>query len=90
MATLTAEGSRCPDDMQLVLTTHGDISGILTLRAAAGVPVVAALRVALMLPRGRGRLKLASTDPSVQPKIELDFAADPETLRRLMHGTRLA
>jgi choline dehydrogenase len=90
MATFTAEGSSEPGDMQVVLTTHGDISGMPTLLAAAGVPVVAALRVALMLPRGHGRLKLASTDPTVQPKIELDFAADPEDLRRLMHGTRLA
>src|SRR5262249_54390404 len=38
----------------------------------------------------RGRLQLASTDPRAQPLIKLNFAADPEDLRRLMTGVRLA
>ena len=40
--------------------------------------------------RERGRLELASTDPRVQPRIQLNFAADPEDLRRLVEGVRLA
>jgi choline dehydrogenase len=90
MATFTAEGSRDPDDMQLVMTTHLDISGMPSLRAAAGVPVVAVLRAALMVPRGHGHLRLASTDPMVQPRIELNYGGDPEDMRRLMLATRLA
>jgi hypothetical protein len=41
-------------------------------------------------PAARGRLLLASTDPRVQPLIQLNFAADPEALRRLVAGVRLA
>src|SRR5207248_558241 len=41
-------------------------------------------------PLARGRLSLASTEPSVPPVIELNFAADQEDLRRLVDGVRLA
>ena len=90
MATFSAEGSPERDDMQLVMTTHQDVSGMPALHAAAGVPVVAVLRGALMLPRSHGQLRLVSVDPEVQPQIELNYAAEPEDMRRLMLATRLA
>lgn len=91
MATYSAEGSPERDDMQLVMTTHQDVSGLPALQAAAGVPVVAVLRAALMLPRSHGQLRLVSaTDPEVQPLIELNYVAEPEDMRRLMLATRLA
>jgi hypothetical protein len=37
-----------------------------------------------------GRLSLSSSGPGVPPVIELNFAADPEDLRRLVEGIRLA
>jgi choline dehydrogenase-like flavoprotein len=55
-----------------------------------GTPLAIGLPVALERPRTRGHLQLASTDPHIQPLIELNFAADPEDLRRLMAGVRLA
>jgi choline dehydrogenase len=90
MATFSAERSSEPDDMQLVMFTHQDVSGMPALLAAAGVPVVAVLRAALMLPRSHGQLRLVSADPEVQPQIELNYAAEPEDMRRLMSATRLA
>jgi hypothetical protein len=75
------------DDMQLVMTTHVDLGSAPALMEEAGVPVVAALRVALMLPRGHGRLSLRSPDPAVQPKIELNYCSDPEDERRHLTGT---
>jgi choline dehydrogenase len=90
MARFTAPGSLQADDMQLVMTTHLDLRSAPALMAEAGVPVVAALRVALMLPRGHGRLTLVSRDPAVQPKIELGYCANPEDERRLLDGIRLA
>jgi choline dehydrogenase len=90
LARFTAEGSREVDDLQLIMTTHTDISASPELREAAGGPVVAILKAGLMAPRGHGRVTLASTDPDVQPKIELNYGADPEDMRRLLHGTRLA
>jgi choline dehydrogenase-like flavoprotein len=90
MARFTAPGSSQADDMQLVMTTHLDLRSVPALMEEAGVPVVAALRVALMLPRGHGRLMLQSRDPAVQPKIELNYCSDFEDERRLMEGIRLA
>jgi choline dehydrogenase len=90
MARFTAPGSSQADDMQLVMTTHVDLRSASALMEEAGVPVVAALRVALMLPRGHGRLALKSPDPAVQPRIELNYCSDPEDERRLMEGVRLA
>lgn len=90
MARFTAQGSPEQDDMQLVMATHNDISGSPALLAAAGVPSVAAVLAALMVPQGHGRLRLESVDPDAQPTIELDFGADPEDLRRLLFGIRLA
>jgi choline dehydrogenase len=43
-----------------------------------------------MVPRGHGKLTLASRDPMVQPRIDLNYCADPEDLRRLMDGVRRA
>ena len=40
--------------------------------------------------RGSDRLELASTDPRVQPRIQLNFATDRDDLRRLAEGVSLA
>ncbi len=90
MTRFTAPGSSQPDDMQLVMTTHLDLRSTPALAQEAGVPVVAVLRIALMLPRGHGRLSLASRDPAVPPKIELNYCSHPEDERRLVEGVRLA
>ena len=90
MARFTAPGSSQSDDMQLVMTTHLDLRSAPALAEEAGVPVVAVLRVALMLPRSHGRLSLTSRDPLAQPNIELNYCAHPDDERRLMEGVRLA
>jgi choline dehydrogenase len=90
MARFTAPGSSNIDDMQLVMMTHIDLTGAPALIEEAGVSVVAALLVTLMLPRSHGRLSLASPDPMAQPKIELKCCSDIEDERRLMDGVRLA
>jgi len=90
MARFTAPGSSQPDDMQLVMVTHLDLRSMPVLMEEAGVPVVAVLMVALMLPRGHGCLSLPSGDVTVQPTIELKYCAAPEDERRLIEGVRLA
>ena len=90
VATLTADNSAEVDDLQMVMTTYLDISTSPALLAAAGVPVVAVLRAALMLPRSHGRLRLVSADPEAAPRIELNYAADLEDMRRLLAATRIA
>jgi choline dehydrogenase len=78
--------------MQQVIFSHVDVAAIGGERAVAtvGTPLAIGLPVALERPHARGRLELASTDPRVQPRIQLNFTADPEDLRRLLEGVRLA
>ena len=88
----TAPGSGEFNDMQQVVFSHVDVAGIGGQQAVAaiGTPLAIGLPVALERPHARGRLELASTNPRVQPRIQLNFTADPEDLRRLMEGVRLA
>jgi choline dehydrogenase len=88
----TAPGSDETNDMQLVMFSHVDVAGIGGPHAVAtvGTPLAIGLPVALERPLARGRLSLASTEPRVPPRIELNLAAEPEDLRRLVAGVRLA
>lgn len=90
MARMTSAGSTQPDDLQLVMTTHLDISGSPQLLALAGGTVVAVLRAALMLPRSCGRLRLASVDPLAAPVVDLNYLGDPHDRVRLRQATRMA
>jgi choline dehydrogenase len=88
----TAPGSGEFNDMQQVMFSHVDVAGIggPTAVAAVGAPLAIGLPVALERPRTLGRLELASTDPRVQPRIQLNFAANPQDVHRLVEGVRLA
>jgi choline dehydrogenase len=78
--------------MQQVMFSHIDVAGIGGEQAVAavGTPLAIGLPVALERPHTRGSLQLTSTDPRIQPLIQLNFAADPEDLHRLIAGVRLA
>ena len=88
----TAPGSSEFNDMQQVMFSHVDVAGIGGQQAVAavGTPLAIGLPVALERPRALGRLELASTDPRIQPRVRLNLATDPQDLRRLMAGVRLA
>ena len=88
----TAPGSAEFNDMQQVIFSHVDVAAIGGEQAVAtvGTPLAIGLPVALEGPHARGRLELASTDPRVPPRIQLNFTAHPQDLRRLLAGVRLA
>ncbi|MBV8137490.1 MAG: hypothetical protein JO121_17955 [Deltaproteobacteria bacterium] len=44
----------------------------------------------LQRPRSRGKVTLRSASPEDQPNIELNYLADPEDMRRMLDGMRLA
>jgi len=76
----TASGSTERNDMQVqpvsfYTTPTGPVFGI---------------GVCLERPRGEGRLILESLDPHAQPRIDSHFCEDPEDLRRMVEGMRIA
>jgi choline dehydrogenase len=44
----------------------------------------------LQRPRSRGRLRMRSANPDVPPIIELNYLNDPEDMRRMIDGVRIA
>jgi choline dehydrogenase len=86
----TAPGSAEWNDMQLFMISQADLTEIPALMAIVGAPMVFAVAVALQRPRSRGRLSLTSPDPRIQPRIELNYLDDPEDMRRMVDGVRLA
>lgn len=88
----TAPRSNEFNDMQQVIFSHVDLARIGGEQAvrAVGAPIALGLPVALERPLSRGRVALASRDPNVPPLVELNYAAEPEDLRRLVEGVRLA
>jgi choline dehydrogenase len=88
----TAPGSDESNDMQVYIAQldPANVPGAEEVVAMAGSSELIALAPALQRPRSRGRLSLASADPHVPPRIELNYFADPEDLRRMMEGVHLA
>jgi choline dehydrogenase-like flavoprotein len=86
----TAPGSAEWNDMQLYMFSQADLTEIPAVLALVGAPVVFAVGATLQRPRSRGRISLISSDPRTQPLIELNYLDDPEDMRRMVEGVRLA
>jgi choline dehydrogenase-like flavoprotein len=84
----TASGSNELNDMQLYFGPIFDwtmMSGF-----PGGLPPKLFMFPVLQRPRSRGRLTLRSSNPADQPHIELNFLDEPEDMRRMIDGMRLA
>jgi choline dehydrogenase len=85
----TATGSDEFNDMQMYVLDLFDAS--LAPGAALDLPVPSISIVpGLQRPRSRGRLRLRSADANVPPIIELNYLDDPEDVRRMSDGVRIA
>ncbi|MFI0742976.1 GMC family oxidoreductase [Streptomyces sp. NPDC021100] len=86
----TAPGSDTADDMQVYALNHVELD-VYAPQVAGRVPDGRAFMMTsnLMAPRGRGTVTAVSRDPAVPPRIAVDYARDPEDLRRQREGVRL-
>ena len=85
----TASGSNEFNDMQMYIFTYFDKS--VWIGAALDLPVPSiAVTPGLQRPRARGRVSLQSADPDVPAVIDLNYVGDPEDLRRMVDGVRIA
>jgi choline dehydrogenase len=87
----TTPGSNEFNDMQIYPANHLDVAPLdPAIAEMIGAPVVVGIGVSLQRPRSKGRLTLTSADPHVQPRLDLNYFADPEDTRRMIEGLRLA
>ena len=56
----------------------------------APAPDTIAIRPTLLHPKSRGAIRLRSADPLAAPTIDYNFLTDPEDMRRLLKGARMA
>jgi choline dehydrogenase len=93
----TADGSSYVNDMVLRTSTVIDeraerVPGVRTKYLVGDVPPERAARIhcTLGLPDGSGYVKLASSDPGVQPSFNYCYLQHPNDRRRVREGLRLA
>ena len=86
----TTPGSDEFNDLQIFAVNQLDMSGLNpALVADLGTSVFPRIVASLQRPLSRGRLTLTSTDPHVQPRIELNYFDHPEDMRRMVEGLRI-
>jgi choline dehydrogenase len=87
----TTPGSDEFNDMQIYPANHLDVAPLdPAIAEMIGAPVVIGIVASLQRPRSKGRLSLTSADPHVQPRLDLNYFADPEDTRRMIEGLRLS
>ena len=91
----TSRGSREINDMALKTSTVVDereerVPGVRTKYLTAEVPPERAARISctLGLPEGSGYVRLASSDPGVQPSFNYCYLRNPNDIRRVREGLR--
>jgi len=86
----TTPGSDEFNDMQIYPANHFDVAPLDPgIAEMIGAPVVIGIAASLQRPRSKGRLTLTSADPHVQPRLDLNYFADPEDTRRMIEALRL-
>lgn len=93
----TSEGSSASNDMVLRTTPVIDprqerVPGVRTKYLNGDVPPeqVARISCTLGLPDGAGYVRLASADPKVQPSFNYCYLQNPNDMRRVREGLRMA
>ena len=93
----TSEGSNSVNDMLLRTNPVVDereerVAGVRTKYLTGDVPADQAARISctLGLPDGSGQVRLASADPAVQPSFNYQYLQNPNDIRRVREGLRMA
>lgn len=81
----TATGSHLRNDMSILTCSLANEGAVLGADAPVGFYLVPALYLAL----GSGEVRLASTDPHVQPILNYNYLAEPVDRQRFVEGVKI-
>lgn len=87
-ARWTSDVEGVANDLLLSMMNFWDLSSSPDFQALVGAPVVVVLTCGVHEPRSRGRVVLASSDPAVLPRIDLNLLDEPADMARLIEGVR--
>jgi choline dehydrogenase-like flavoprotein len=90
MLRTTTPGSDEFNDLQIYVLNQYNLRAVNPAVAdRLGADFIFGVGASLQRPLSRGRLTLASADSRVQPRIDLNYLADPEDLRRMVEAIRI-
>ncbi|MGY0236635.1 GMC family oxidoreductase [Longispora urticae] len=84
----TAEGSSEFNDMQYYMVNHFDLALFPELQMLANAPVIFGVMAVHQKPQSRGRMKLTTLDPSVDPNIKLNLLDTEQDIQILVDAIR--
>lgn len=86
----TTPGSDEFNDLQIFAVNQLDMTGLTPdLVQELGISVFPRIVASLQRPLSKGRLSITSTDPHVQPRLQLNYFDHPEDMRRMVEGLRI-
>lgn len=89
-ARYSSESGLAKDDMWLSMWTSWELDEFPDLRNMLGVPAISAVIVGIHDPKGRGEVRLRSSDPSVRPEVDFKMLSHPDDLSRMVEGLQVA
>ncbi|MDG4774993.1 GMC family oxidoreductase N-terminal domain-containing protein [Solwaraspora sp. WMMD792] len=88
MVRTTAPGSDEFNDLQYYMINHFDLTLFPELQMLAAAKTIFGVMVVHQRPQSRGRLVLASADPTSPPDIDLNFLATEQDIKILVDAVR--
>ena len=86
----SAQGSPYFNDMQLACSCVFDPDQVRGLTEMPRSTPTFSVGAVLQRTRSRGRVTLRSADANEQPQLDMNYASDPDDVRRLIEGVRLS
>jgi choline dehydrogenase len=87
-ARCSSAGGGVENDLLVSMMNFWDLSASPDFQALVGAPVVVVLTCGVHEPRSRGRVVLASSDPAVLPRVDLNLLDEPADVGRLVEAVR--
>ena len=86
----TSARSQFRNDMHISMVSGLDTTELALLRQTLGAPLVAAVATCVVKPLSTGYLKMTSANPKEMPSVVTNCLQEPDDMRRMKEGVRIA